>query len=105
MISPEGEVVDFTESAFARGPVEHWLNNIQQTMYTSLYLISKHALETYPKNGAVRDDWLFETAAQTILVIDQIQWTCGVEEAIYEIMGGKNRGALVDFEKFSNDQL
>jgi dynein heavy chain len=105
MISPEGEVVDFTESAFARGPVESWLNGIQQTMFTSLYLISKKALETYPTNGAVRDDWLFETAAQTILVIDQIQWTCGVEEAIYEIMGGKNRGALVDFEKFSNDQL
>lgn len=74
-------------------------------MYCSLYLISKGALETYPKDGSKRAGWLFETAAQTILVVDQIQWTAGVEEAIYEIMGGKNRGALSDFEKFSNDQL
>lgn len=28
MISPEGEVVNFTSSCFTKGPVEHWLNNI-----------------------------------------------------------------------------
>jgi hypothetical protein len=70
MISPEGEVVDFTSSCFTKGPVEHWLNNISDTMYCSLYLISKGALESYPKDGSKRAGWLFETAAQTILVVD-----------------------------------
>jgi len=103
MTSPEGEIVPFTESCFAHGPVENWMNNIQHTMFSSLYLITKSALENYPVDGTKRADWLFVTAGQTILCCDQIKWTAGVEEAIAEIMGGKNRGALVDFEKFSND--
>ena len=74
-------------------------------MFSSLYFIAKSALEAYPADGTKRENWLFVTAAQTILLVDQIKWTLGVETAIYEIMGGKNRGALGDFEKFSNDQL
>jgi hypothetical protein len=38
-------------------------------------------------------------------VIDQVKWTNGVEEAIFEIMKGTNRSALAEFVEFSNAQL
>jgi len=94
MNSPEGEVVDFYESCFAHGPVETWLNNIQQAMFVSLYMITRNAMEIYPEDGRQRDEWLFHCAAQCILVVDQVKWTNGIEAAIFEIMGGKNRSAL-----------
>jgi dynein heavy chain len=32
-------------------------------------------------------------------------WTSGVEAAIHQIMGGKNKGALKEFLQFSDEQL
>jgi hypothetical protein len=37
------------------------------------------------------------------LVADQIQWTGGVEVAIHQIMGGKNKAALKEFLEFSDE--
>ena len=105
MTSPEGEVVDFYESCFAHGPVENWLNNIEQAMFVSLYMITRNGMEIYPEDGRHRNEWLFHCAAQCILVVDQIKWTAGVEGAIFEIMGGKNRSALQEFNAFSQEQL
>jgi len=70
MTAPDGETVTFTESCFAHGPVEAWMNNIENDMFVSLYIISTQALENYPEDGTQRQDWLFEYAAQSILVID-----------------------------------
>lgn len=72
MSSPEGEAVQFAESCWAQGPVEHWLNSIQSAMFSSLYLITRAAMEGYPEDGTQRDEWLFASAAQCILVADQI---------------------------------
>jgi dynein heavy chain len=72
MSSPEGEKVDFSEPTFAEGPVESWLTGIETSMFRSLYLIAKNAMETYPEDGRQRDGWLFESAAQCILCVDQI---------------------------------
>jgi dynein heavy chain len=63
IVSPEGEVVEYSESCFAHGPVESWLKTIEKTMFKSLYLISKNAYEEYPEDGRERDEWLFHCAA------------------------------------------
>lgn len=49
MISAEPEtmpeVVKFSASVFAEGPVEHWLMKIQEMMIKSLYDLAKQALK------------------------------------------------------------
>ena len=72
MWSPEKEYVPFSDSVFARGPVEDWLNKIEDMMRKTLYDITKKSLESYPEDGTQRDDWLFESCAQCILTVDQI---------------------------------
>lgn len=101
MMSAETEYVPFSESVWARGPVEGWLSNIEKMMRTTLYDITANALETYPEDGRQRDKWLFDSCAQAILTIDLVQWTAGVTSAIHEIMRGKNKKALEEFLEFS----
>ena len=59
-------------------------------MTQSLYDKAKTAFDEYPEDSISRTDWLLHSNAQTILTIDMVMWTRGVEEAIYEIMRGKN---------------
>lgn len=105
MYSPENEYVHWTGPVQAIGNVEHWLTSIEQMMTQTLYDLTKNAYKIYPENGIMRDEWLFHTAAQPILTVDMIKWTEGVEDAIYEIMKGKNSQALKEFLEFSDKQL
>jgi hypothetical protein len=63
MSSPEGEVVPYSESCWAEGPVESWLNRIEKAMFRSLYLITKRGMDEYPEDGRQRDVWLFDYTA------------------------------------------
>lgn len=101
MWSPEREYVPFSSIVYARGPVEGWLTQIEDMMRSTLYDITKKSLENYPEDGLVRGDWIFESAAQCILTVDQVTWTMGVTNAIQEIMKGKNKKALEEFRDFS----
>jgi len=90
MFSPENEFVQWSGIVKAEGGVEFWLTAIEKMMTQSLYDKTRIAVNLYPENGIERSQWLFHTAAQPILTVDMIMWTKGVEEAIYEIMKGKN---------------
>jgi len=105
MYSPENEYVPFSGVTKAEGNVEFWLTDIQNMMTQSLYDTTKHAVNIYPENGIERAEWLFHCNAQSILTVDMIMWTRGVEAAIYEIMKGKNSQALKEFLEFSDKQL
>lgn len=105
MWSAEKEYVPFTTPVYARGPVEDWLGQIEARMRSTLFDITKAALECYPKNGLERDAWLFHCCAQAVLTVDQVAWTSGVTSAIEEIMKGKNKKALEEFHAFSNQQI
>ena len=105
MWSAEGEYVAFSESVWARGPVEGWLTNIENEMRRTLYDRTKGALDCYPADGRQRDEWLFATCAQAVLTVDQVEWTTGVTAAIQEIGKGKNKKAMEEFLDFSNEQI
>lgn len=100
MISPEGEVVEFSEPVIAQGAVEFWLTKIEKMMIKTLYDKQKLSLENYPEDGRKRDAWFFESPAQCVITIDQVKWTEGVEEAINTIMKGKNKRAIEEFLEF-----
>ena len=53
------EVIPFSGSVMAEGPVEHWLQKIQDMMIKTLYDITKKSYDVYPVNGLLRDEWLF----------------------------------------------
>ena len=109
MISAEPEtdpeIVPFSASVMAEGPVEHWLFNIQEMMVQTLYDITKKSFLEYPSNGLERDDWLFAYPAQSILVVDIIQWTVNCAQAIEDVQKGKNKNAVIDFSTFSRSQI
>jgi len=63
MWSAETEYVAFSESVFARGPVEFWLSNIEKMMRKTLYDQGKNGLDTYPEDGTKRDEWFFQQCA------------------------------------------
>lgn len=70
MWSAEREYVAFSESVFARGPVEGWLTQIEKMMRKTLYDITKVSLESYPEDGLERDEWFFKSCAMGILTVD-----------------------------------
>jgi dynein heavy chain len=82
MWSPEREYVPFSSPVYARGPVEGWLGQIEDMMRKTLFDITKASLENYPEDGLLRDEWFFESAAQCVLTIDQVEWTSGCTNAI-----------------------
>jgi len=43
--------------------------------------------------------------AQSILTVDQVEWTKGVTGAIQEITRGKNKKAMEEFLEFSIEQI
>lgn len=90
MFSPELEKVKFSGTVKCDGNVEFWLGDIEKMMIQSLYDNTKVAVQEYPEDGIMREEWLMSSNAQTILTVDMIMWTKGVEESIYEIMRGKN---------------
>ena len=100
MISPETEYIEFSDSVYAQGAVEHWLTKIEFMMTQSLYDLTKNAWKIYPTDGTKRDDWLFHTGAQPILTIDMVMWTFTSDKAINDVMKGKNRQALTEHLDF-----
>lgn len=63
MYSSENEYVEFNESVFAHGAVEHWLKRIETAMQTSLFVLTKNAWKQYPEDITQRKEWLLNYPA------------------------------------------
>lgn len=79
MIAKDGEYVQFNENADVSGPVEVWLNLIQDRMRSSLRTYMSEAVVTYEEKA--REQWLFDYPAQVSLCGTQIWWTTEVNLA------------------------
>ena len=80
MLSPEGERVPLTKGLKARGNVESWLNNVEESMMKSLYRITKAALLDFEQKQ--RHDWCILHPSQIVLTVSQIMWAKDVCEAL-----------------------
>eukprot|EP00828_Plagiopyla_frontata_P006289 TRINITY_DN1271_c0_g1_i2.p1 TRINITY_DN1271_c0_g1~~TRINITY_DN1271_c0_g1_i2.p1 ORF type:complete len:1883 (-),score=297.33 TRINITY_DN1271_c0_g1_i2:372-6020(-) len=86
--------------------VENWLHKIQEMMQKTLYDLAKLSLKEYPENGIERKDWLFGAyPAQCILIIDQVEWTKNMTQAITSIQDESDEEALKKFLEFSLKQM
>ena len=120
MVSPENEVVQLTHSLFATENIEGWLNDLERSMFESVYDKTKLCLEKYPpfaeletrlpndpkvvekQSGTIdntywegRREWIFAGyPCQSIITNDQIIWGIWVENQIDGIQHGRT---LSDF--------
>ncbi|RMX56942.1 hypothetical protein pdam_00011068, partial [Pocillopora damicornis] len=100
MISAEGETVRFSKKvvpAHARGLVEKWLLQIEQTMKLSLQEVMSEAVTAYPQNP--RTEWVLSWPGQVVLASSIIYWTKEVTQAMIQ------KDGLEDYYKQSTQQI
>eukprot|EP00736_Rhodelphis_marinus_P004047 Rmarinus@m.11564 len=103
MVSSEGEKVEFADPPIAKGAVEFWLLQVEKAMRRSLYLRTKACLEAYDDDK--RGEWFFAWPAQSVIAVEQIQWSDRVTEALNKISSGENPNALKEYLDFFISQL
>lgn len=99
MISAENEVVTFKTKVYpakARGMVEKWLIQVEESMLESMRLVIKDATQDYAKVD--RKKWVLEWPGQVVICASQIYWTLDSEMAI-------QNGNLADYLETCNNQI
>ena len=103
MVSPENEVVQLTHSLFATENIEGWLNDLERSMFESVYDKTKLCLENYPEFKKPRKDWIFAGfPCQSVITDDQVMWGVFVEKTIDDIPNG---ASLSDFLNYMEDLI
>ncbi|XP_057312411.1 dynein axonemal heavy chain 12-like isoform X2 [Hydractinia symbiolongicarpus] len=101
LFSSEGEQIALSEiisTSSARGAVEKWLLQVQDTMLVSIKDIIEKAVEAY--SITPRKEWVKEWPGQVVICVSQIFWTLEVHEAIRSGMHG-----LTDYYEKCSKQL
>ncbi|KAG7310430.1 hypothetical protein JYU34_003208 [Plutella xylostella] len=102
MIAKDGELVPFHGTCDCTGPVEIWLNRLQDIMRSTIRHYFGEAIVTYEEKP--RDQWLFDFMAQVSLCGTQIWWTTEVNIAFARLEEGYDN-ALKDYYKKQVAQL
>ncbi|XP_032957944.1 dynein axonemal heavy chain 3 isoform X1 [Rhinolophus ferrumequinum] len=99
MISSEKETVPFQKKIYpaqAKGMVEKWLQQVEQTMLTSMREVIRLGMEAYVQ--VPRNHWVLQWPGQVVICVSSIFWTQAVSQAMVE-------KTLPDFLEKSNDQI
>ena len=84
IISPESEYVTMGKNLKARGEVENWLMATEKRMVESLRQLSKDSVVDYLTRP--RHEWVMDHAGQIQILVSQIYWAKGAEEALDGIL-------------------
>jgi len=104
MNSAEKEKVKFSKPVgTAPKSVEFWMCDLESMMRQSLLDFTIQARSTY--NDDDREKWFFWYPAASISTIDQEAWTTLATAAIESIANGTNPNGLIDFQKYSIEQI
>ncbi|XP_045482107.1 dynein beta chain, ciliary [Harmonia axyridis] len=102
MHAKDGEYVKFDKDTDCNGPVEVWLNKIQDSMRSTIRISIGEGVTTYEEKA--RDLWIFDFPAQVSLCGTQIWWTTEVNIAFSRLEEGYDN-ALRDYYKKQVSQL
>jgi len=102
MTAKDGEYVDFNKETDCNGPVEVWLNRVQDAMRSTLRHYMSEAVVTYEEKP--REQWQFDYPAQVSLCGTQIWWTTEVNIAFSRLEEGYDN-AIKDYHKKQISQL
>lgn len=102
MIAKDTEYVKFFEICGCTGAVEVWLNQVQNSMRSSLRSYIADAVVAYEEKQ--REHWLFDYPAQVSLCGTQIWWSTEVNIAFSRLEEGYDN-AIKDYYKKQISQL
>ncbi|XP_077407169.1 dynein axonemal heavy chain 9 isoform X2 [Vanacampus margaritifer] len=102
MYSKDEEYVPFNQSCDCSGQVEVWLNQVLDTMRSTVRHEMTESVTTYEDKP--REQWLFDYPAQVALTCNQIWWTSDVGMAFTRLEEG-NDSALKEYYKKQVSQL
>ncbi|KAI8438867.1 hypothetical protein MSG28_011209 [Choristoneura fumiferana] len=102
MIAKDGEYVPFHGSCDCTGPVEVWLNRLQDIMRSTIRNYFGEGMVSYEEKP--REQWLFDFMAQVSLCGTQIWWSTEVNIAFARLEEGYDN-ALKDYFKKQVAQL
>ena len=98
MVSPEDEIVPLTHTLFATENIEGWLNELEASMFESVYDKTKLCLEKYPGFKQPRREWIYAGyPCQCVITDDQVMWAEFVEKAIDSISEGGNLSDFLEY--------
>ena len=95
MNSSEKEKVQFNKAVKARGPVETWLESVQEMMVDTLKRLMRDGVGDYSAEPEERKQWLFTSKGQIVSTISQAMWCSYTEEYIESMKNNAN--SLVDW--------
>ncbi|XP_041084991.1 dynein heavy chain 3, axonemal-like [Polyodon spathula] len=99
MISSEKETVQFVKKIYpakAKGMVEKWLQQVEETMLSSVRQVIQDGTEGYVQ--LPRKKWVLQWTGQVVICVSSIYWTKEVSEAIQQ-------NTLPEYLKKSNEQI
>ena len=102
MYSKEDEYVPFATDCDCSGPVEIWLNRLEETMRKTLKTLLGDAVAAYEEKP--REQWIFDWPAQITLAGTQIWWTTEVNAAFARLEEGYEN-SMKDYYKKQVTQL
>lgn len=78
-------------------PIENWLNNILEQMYSTHRLVTKGAIYDYGKNGdKTRIEWIHDNLGMVCLAANSVWFTAEMEETFQQIANGR-KDAMQEF--------
>ena len=86
MSDPTGESFGFVTPATIDGPVEVWMETVENEMKTSLHDIMKEGVYKYA--NMERSVWIEECLGMVDIAGSQIWWTWEVEDVFRKVAGG-----------------
>lgn len=69
MISPEGEMVEFTKTVQAKNNVEIWLDSLQKEMFDCIKKKMREGLQEYMEGKKQRNQWILTNKGQVVATI------------------------------------
>ncbi|XP_009290539.2 dynein axonemal heavy chain 11 isoform X1 [Danio rerio] len=102
MFSRDGEYVSFFSSCDCVGPVELWLNCLEDVMKEGVRRFIAEAVVMYEERS--REHWVLELPAQVVLTASQIWWSADMNLAFERLAEGFET-ALRDYNKKQIAQL
>lgn len=89
MVSSEQEIVELSliiNTAKAKGQVEKWLVDLEESMKTTIHSVIEKALVAYRQT--VRQDWVVQWPGQVVLAVSSTYWTTEMVQAIRQYPNG-----------------
>ena len=76
------QIVPFDQSMYPKGNVEFWLGDVEDRMRSSIHASIEKSLPDFWETE--RGEWITKWPARTVLAVESVWWTQGVEKAIEE---------------------